>query len=92
MKLDRSQSYYDRAFLGQLLNGKWPRPGAKLRYSGAHAFWFTGIVEDAENHLVLGEVYTLAKISLASSWVAVSLEETGDMVFALNFFEVASNE
>ena len=88
MKLEQPQSHYDQQYMGQLLNGEWPRPGSKLRYRGTHMFWFTNIVEDAERHLEVGTLYTLSKISLASSWAAVSLEETGETVYSLSFFEV----
>lgn len=89
MKLDKPQSYYDQRYNEQLLSGRWPRPGSKLRYRGTHRFWFTNIIKDAEAHLDVGVVYTLAKINLASSWAAVTLEETGDIVYSLGFFEVA---
>ena len=91
MTLDKPQSYYDQQYNEDLLNGEWPRPGSKLRYRGTHTFWFTNIIEDAEKHLEVGALYTLSKISLASSWSAVSLEETGDTVYSLSFFEVVEN-
>lgn len=88
MILDKPQSDYDKNYNGQLLSGEWPRPGSKLLFRGTRTFWFTNIVEDAEKNLKLGDIYTLAKISLASSWAAVTLEETGDIVYTLSFFEV----
>jgi hypothetical protein len=88
MILDKPQSEYDKGYNGQLLNGEWPRPGFKLCYKGTHIFWFANIIEDAEKNLVVGNIYTLAKISLASSWTAVTLEENGETVYSLSFFEV----
>ena len=88
MILDKPQSEYDQRYNGQLLNGKWPRPGSKLRYNGTRPFWFTNIIEDAEKNLVVGNIYTLAKIELASSWAAVTLEESGEVVYSLSFFEI----
>ena len=92
MILDKPQSEYDQSYNGQLLNGKWPRPGSRLRYIGTHVFWFTNIVEDAEKNLVIGNIYTLAKISLASSWAAVSLQESREIVYSLSFFEIVEKE
>jgi len=65
----------------------FPKSGAKLRYRGVHPFWFTDIIQNAERELRIGTVYTLNKREVASSWVAITLQETGDTQFALSFFE-----
>jgi hypothetical protein len=65
----------------------FPRPGAKLTYKGTHIFWFTNLIENAEKNLVKGQVYTLKKISVASSWCHIWLEETGDIDYSLSFFD-----
>jgi len=64
----------------------FPVPGAKLKYKGTHVFWFTNLIENAEKNLVKGQEYTLKKIDVASSWCHITLEETGDVDYALSFF------
>jgi hypothetical protein len=66
---------------------KFPKVGAKIRYIGTHAFWFTDIIANAERELIISEIYTLKTIELFSSWACITLEETGDHEFALGFFE-----
>ena len=66
---------------------RFPKAGAKIRYIGAHGFWFTDIIAKAERELVVGEIYTLKTIELYSSWASITLEETGDHEFALGFFQ-----
>lgn len=85
--MDQTQDYYDQEYMGALLKGRFPRPGAKLRYRGAHLSMFTNLAANAERELKLGETYTLKMIQLASSWACVTLEETGDTEFQLNFFD-----
>jgi hypothetical protein len=65
----------------------WPKVGDKIKYKGVTTTWFKDIAENAENHLKLGEEYTLARVTINSSWCSVILEETGDIVYSLSFFE-----
>jgi hypothetical protein len=64
----------------------WPKNGSKVTYKGTHTFWFTNIIKDAEKNLEIGKEYTVAKLHLASSWCGIELKETGNMRFALSFF------
>jgi hypothetical protein len=64
----------------------FPQPGAKVTYKGTHMLWFTDIIKNAEDNLVKGNTYTLKTVDIASSWVCVTLEETGDIKYALSFF------
>jgi len=64
----------------------FPQPGAKVVYKGTHMFWFTNLIKNAKDNLVVGNTYTLKTVEIASSWVGVTLEETGDLEFALSFF------
>lgn len=65
---------------------QWPKNGSKVMYVGTQAFWFTNIVEDANNLLETGKQYTVSKLELASSWCAVILDEYPDHKFSLSWF------
>jgi len=65
----------------------FPQPGAKVVFKKAQEqFWFTDIIKNAKDNLVKGNTYTLKTVDIASSWVEVTLEETGDIPYALSFF------
>ena len=66
---------------------QWPKAGSKATFKGtAKWFFFTNILEDANNLLEIGKEYTITKIELASSWCAIILDEFPDKKFALNWF------
>jgi len=65
---------------------QWPRPGDKVIFKGTHMFWFTNIIENGKK-LEIGKEYTLGDIAPASSWCSVTLEETGDLQYSLDFFK-----
>ena len=65
----------------------WPKVGDKVKYKGVSPTWFKELAENAENLLNLEQEYTLAKITVNSSWCSVLLEETGNVLFSLSFFE-----
>ena len=65
----------------------WPKVGDKVKYKGGGFTWFKDIAENAEKHLKLGEEYTLARITINASWCSVTLEETGNIVYSLSFFD-----
>jgi hypothetical protein len=65
----------------------WPKVGDKVKYKGVSATWFKDLIENAENLLKLDEEYTLSRITVNSSWCSVLLEETGNALFSLSFFE-----
>ncbi len=69
---------------------EFPKPGTKVKYKGTHMFWFTNMIENAKKNLVVGQEYTLKTVDIASSWVRVQLEETGDLDYALSFFTYES--
>lgn len=64
-----------------------PKPSARLRYRGAHDLRLPNIIANAERELRVDEIYTLRTIKLASNWNCITLEETGDHEFALEFFD-----
>ena len=56
----------------------WPKPGDKLKFKGIPAFvypHFNNIIERVKNHFKVGEIYTVSKCEVYSSWCAVWLEE-----------------
>jgi hypothetical protein len=75
------ETYYQEAL------ERFPKPGAKLRYRGTNQLWYTNIIANAERELKIGTTYTLRTIQLFSSWALITLEETGDIEFALGFFD-----
>jgi hypothetical protein len=65
---------------------KWPQIGDKVTYKGIHAFWFNDIIENARQNLEVDKSYTIRTINALSSWCSITLEETGNIVYSLNFF------
>jgi hypothetical protein len=65
---------------------EWPLPGDILTHKGTHAFWFTDIIGNAKDNLVVGKKYRLKTIKVLSSWCCITLEETGDKEYSLSFF------
>lgn len=65
----------------------WPKIGDKVKYKKASFTWFKEIAQNAENHLKAGEEYTLASVRPNASWCSITLEETGNIVYSLSFFE-----
>jgi hypothetical protein len=59
-----------------------------FRETGPH--WFTDREENGKK-LEKGKVYTIKKISVASSSTGVTLEETEDLVYELGWFETLEN-
>jgi hypothetical protein len=66
---------------------KWPQVGAKIKYNGIGTFWFNDIVNNARENLEVGKIYTIRTIKVLSSWCSITLEETGNIVYSLNFFD-----
>lgn len=75
-------------------DGSWPRPGTKVKYLGVPEFYypcFTCYRERANKLLKEGEVYTVSKTEVYSSWCQIWLEEIPedpDRGFHLVFFEM----
>ncbi len=65
----------------------FPKPGDKLIFRGVNSFWFTDIIKNAIDNLIIGNIYTISEIEVYSSWAMVRVEETGDVEYALAFFE-----
>lgn len=78
----------------QTANGEWPLVGEKLKFKSADGSFYphyTNIIEDAKRLLVKGDVYTVRKCEVYSSWCAVWLEEIpGEFKFHLPMFERSS--
>ena len=60
--------------------------GDKIEFRKAGLHWFTNRIENAKK-LVSGQVYTVKKISVASSSTGVILEETDEEV-ELTWFDI----
>ena len=63
--------------------------GDKIEFRKAGPHWFTNRIENAKK-LVSGEIYTVKKISVASSSTGVILEETDEEV-ELTWFDIIEN-
>jgi len=63
--------------------------GDKIVFRESTMHWFTNRIENAKK-LVSGQVYTVKKISVASSSTAVILEETNEEV-ELTWFDIIEN-
>lgn len=63
------------------------QPGDQIRFIGVKPFWFTNMIENAKVNLVVGNVYTIATKDIASSWVKITLRETGNLEYALSWFD-----
>lgn len=62
------------------------KSGTKLKFVGLRFFWFTDVTENGKN-LKLNEIYTLDKYNINSSWVSITLKETGDKIYNYIWFE-----
>lgn len=60
--------------------------GDKIVFRKAGPHWFSDRIENAKK-LIPGEVYTVKKISVASSSTGVTLEETNEIV-ELTWFDI----
>ena len=61
--------------------------GDKVIFKGTHPFWFTNMIKDAEENLIIGGEYTIKTITAASSWTGLVLEEFPEMKFSFSWFE-----
>lgn len=64
------------------------KSGDKLRYKGTGPFWFNDMVQNAKNFLTKGKTYTLGSKKIFSSWVLITLRETGEVEYALHWFDM----
>lgn len=61
----------------------------KVRFKGLpekEFFWFTDIIDNARK-LEVNKVYTVKYEQTFSSWTAIKLVETGNLVYNKNWFE-----
>ena len=69
---------------------EWPEIGDKVRFKSAEGVFyphFTNVIQFAKDNLKVGEIYTVRKCEVYSSWCAVWLEEIeGDHFFHLSMF------
>lgn len=62
------------------------KSGTKLKFVGLKFLWFTNVLENGKN-LKLNEIYTLEKYDIHSSWVSITLKETGNKIYSYSWFE-----
>lgn len=60
----------------------------QVMYTGTKRFWFTNIIEDAENQLVVGRTYVVASVEVFSSWTSIRLKGLEEYEFPKSWFEV----
>lgn len=65
--------------------------GDKVKLARIGHHWFTSHIENAKK-LDKSKVYTISKIQIASSWTGVCLEETGDLMYDLGWFDAVLAE
>jgi hypothetical protein len=74
-----------------LQESKWPNVGDKVKFKNAEGMFyphFTNVIQFAKDNLKVGEIYTVRKCKVYSSWCAVWLDEIeGDNLFHLPMFE-----
>jgi hypothetical protein len=61
------------------------KPGDRIEFVEVGPHWFLDRVQNAEG-LVSGQEYTVKAIEVGSSNTAVTLLETGDLIFELGWF------
>jgi hypothetical protein len=61
--------------------------GDKVIFKGTSTFWFTDIVEFADEKLVVGKEYTIKDITASPSWTGVYLEEFPEQVLNYHWFD-----
>lgn len=71
-------------------NFKNTKKGDKIVFKEASPHWFIDRVENAKQ-LEKEKVYTVKEISVASSSTGVTLEETGDLIYELGWFDKIEN-
>lgn len=64
------------------------KSGDNVRFRETGPFWFNDMVQNAKNHLVKGKTYTVSSKKVFSSWVLITLRETGEVEYALHWFDI----
>lgn len=60
----------------------------KVRYKGTGPFWFPDMASNANQRLEIGKVYTVGSKQIFSSWVMITLKETEDSEYSLEWFNI----
>ncbi len=73
-------------------DSKWPCKGHKVKFKGADGKFyphFVNVIQFAKDNLKVGEIYTVRRCEVYSSWCALWLEGVGlsDAFFHLAMFE-----
>jgi hypothetical protein len=64
------------------------KAGDKIRYKGTGPFWFNDMIRNAKA-LTKGKIYTVTSKKVFSSWVLITLKETGgEIEYALHWFDI----
>ncbi len=71
---------------------EWPCKGHKVKFKGADGRFYPhyiNVIQFAKDNLKVGEIYTVRRCEVHSSWCAVWLEGVGlsDAFFHLSMFE-----
>ena len=69
---------------------RWPKIGDKVKFLTAEGWFYphyTNVIANAKAKLRMGEIYTVSKCEVYSSWCAVWLEGFGEHFFHLSMFE-----
>lgn len=64
------------------------KSGDKVVFREVGPFWFNDMVQNAKNYLTKGKKYTVSSKKVFSSWVMITLKETGDVEYALHWFDM----
>lgn len=62
--------------------------GDKVEFTsnGMKHFWFTALIKNGRK-LKIGQKYTISSKYIYSSWVKITLDETGDLEYSLSWFK-----
>ena len=66
------------------------RAGDKVRFMGVRMFWYKDILDNGME-LKLYDIFTVKSVKIASSWTAITLEETGDLEYNDEWFRPYEN-
>jgi hypothetical protein len=75
---------------GEYLNYKIMKDivGKQVKFTGTKTFWYTNIIEDAEEQLEVGLTYEVESMETFSSWTSIRLKGLEAYEFPHSWFEV----
>jgi len=86
-----TEEQFKKKFISEVHGWEWPHIGDKVRFKSADGMFYphyTNIIQFAKDNLKVGEIYTVRKCEVYSSWCAVWLDEIeSDNLFDLPMFE-----